>query len=302
MAKIFMRLDETQQSRKNLDRVVYTMKEGVANIESQAFSLSGDCSWWKSGGGDAFRGDLLFWVQSARETIQKIETLSRRIDREQSEWVQVEKSHHYLADQATPLTITTEGWDGGFNLWDLLQGKYGFSATLSFKKLLDPILPWDLRYPNARLVDYFKGFTGNSAVTRTEWGAWDSYLNFGWSKESGWEAGFFMEGSHWKQETLTFLFGSGIGLIAGTTAHDWEYDGDANLKDGADVGGSIAGRDVLLGANLDFMGLHKYIGIHAGVNIGAEFGVEWKNGVHWKYSFLEWGWDVGDPKDLDSTP
>jgi hypothetical protein len=302
MAKIYMQLDDTQQSRRNLDGVVLNMKEGVANIESQAFSLSGDCNWWKAEGGEEFRQGLLGWVQSARGTIQKIEALSRRVDHEQSEWVSVEKSHHYLADQDAPLKIDVYGWDGKLNVGDLLQGNIGFNVNVSFKKLFDPILPWDLRYPNSKVVDFFKGFTGNSAVSRTEWGAWDSYLNFGWTKEKGWDAGFFMEGSHWKQESLTYLFGSGLGIIAGTAAHDWEYKGEANVKDGAEVGGSVAGRDLLLGANIDFLGLHKYVGIRFGVNVGAEYGVEWKKGLKGKYSILEWGWDFDDPKDLGPNP
>jgi hypothetical protein len=301
MAKILMQLDETQQTRKNLDGVIFNMTEGLANIESQAISISGDFCWWGSEGGDQFRQDLLLWVQRSRDTIRKIDDLSRRIDHEQREWVDVEQSHDYSQNPESPLKITTPGYDGKPDLLDILQGKYGIEAKLSIKELLDPILPWELRYPNKKNVDYYNGFTGNAAVTKTDWGAWDSYLKIGWTRKGGLDGGFFTEGSHWKQEALTYLFGPGLGLIVGTSEYLGKYDGNVNAKD-VTLGASVAGKDFFLGENLRLLGINKYIGIHVGLNAGLEFGVKWKKGISGKWAIFDFGVDVDELKELTPYP
>lgn len=260
MQKLVMKMDETDQYRKDLERVATTMLDGLGIIESQASGVS--ACWYGSAGAD-FGASLIRWVQATREPVSEMEILARRVHHEREEWERTVSSRHYR--NAFERFVDTL-WDG-FDILDLKKIKF------SLKDFFDLDYP-----PNKSEAVYF--FQPGRGWTKfeTKGSDWDAGIKgLGVYGNAGTEKAIWTNMPFFPLPLFAITELSGPGASAGLS------------RDGVSAGASALSSKLTLGGNVPF--IDQFLGISIGRSAGLEFSLKW--GPDNKPEVTIAGWKMG---------
>jgi uncharacterized protein YukE len=244
MQKLVMKMDETDQYRKDLERVTTTMLEGLGIMESQA---SGVSACWYGSAGAEFGASLNRWVQATREPVSEIEILAKRVNHEREEWERTVSSRHY---RDTFERFVDTLWDG----FDILSWK---NPKLSLKDL------FDLDYPPTKSEPaYFYSPGQGWTKFETKGGDWDAGLKgLGLYGNAGTGKAIWTNMPFFPLPLFAITELSGLGISAGLA------------RDGVSAGASALSAKLTWGFNVPF--LDKFVGISFGRSAGLEFSYKW---------------------------